>query len=85
MSILVSPVFSALGAGGMHHIAFRQGVDKRAIAKGGSTIRQELKRLEPVVRAGGFIPGCDHGVPPDVSWPNFIIYTRELAQLLGWL
>jgi hypothetical protein len=31
------------------------------------------------------LPTCDHGVPPDVSWPNFIEYTRRLAQLTGWL
>ena len=66
-------------------IAFRQGVDKRAIAKGGKTIRDELKRLEPVVRAGGFMPGCDHGVPPDISWPAFMDYARLLAEMTGWV
>jgi hypothetical protein len=24
-------------------------------------------------------------VPPDISWPNFIDYTRLLAELTGWL
>ena len=66
-------------------IAYRSGVDKRAIAKGGQVIRDELKRIEPVVKGGGFIPGCDHGVPSDISWPNFVEYTRLLAQLTGWL
>jgi len=66
-------------------MAFRGGVDKRAIAKGGRAIRDELKRIEPVVRGGGFIPGCDHGVPADVSWPNFLDYSRLLAQMTGWL
>ena len=66
-------------------IAYRQGVDKRAIAKGGDVIRAELKRIEPVVRDGGFIPGCDHGVPFDISWPNFVDYCRLLARLTGWL
>lgn len=49
-------------------MAYQGGVDKRAIAKGGSAIRAELERLTPVIRGGGYIPGCDHGVPPDVSW-----------------
>lgn len=66
-------------------IAFRQGVDKRCIAKGGKVIEDELARIEPVVKDGGFIPGCDHGVPPDISWPNFIHYTRCLAEMTGWL
>ena len=66
-------------------IAYRQGVDKRAMAKGGQVIRDELKRVEPVVKDGGFIPGCDHGVPSDISWPNFVDYSRLLAQMTGWL
>ena len=66
-------------------IAFRQGVDKRAIAKGGDVLRAEVDRLAPVVRDGGYIPGCDHGVPPDISWPNFVEFSRMLARMTGWL
>ncbi len=66
-------------------MAWRQGVDKRCMAKGGTTIEAELARLEPVARAGGYIPGCDHGVPPDISWPHFIHYSRRLAEMTGWL
>jgi uroporphyrinogen decarboxylase len=66
-------------------IAYRQGVDKRCIAKGGVVIENELRRIEPVVRDGGFIPGCDHGVPHDISWPNYLHYARLLAQMTGWL
>ena len=67
------------------HMAYRGGVDKRAIAKGGAVIEDEMKRLEPVVRDGGYIPGCDHGVPADVSWPDFVYYTKLLARATGWL
>ncbi len=66
-------------------IAFRGGVDKRAMAAGGQAIRDELERIAPVVRHGGYIPGCDHGVPSDVSWPNFLDYSRLLARMTGWL
>jgi uroporphyrinogen decarboxylase len=66
-------------------MAYRGGVDKRAMARGGEVIRAELRRLEPVVRDGGYIPGCDHGVPSDVSWPHFVDYCRLLAQITGWL
>ena len=65
-------------------MAYRQGIDKRAIAKGGPTMRDELKRIEPVVKGGGYIPGCDHGVPPDISWQNFVDYSRLLATMTGW-
>lgn len=66
-------------------IAYRQGVDKRCIAKGGKAIEDELTRLAPVIKSGGFIPGCDHGVPFDISWENFVYYSRLLAELTGWL
>jgi len=66
-------------------IAFRQGIDKRAIAAGGHVMRDELKRIEPVLASGGYIPGCDHGVPSDISWPNFVDYSRRLAEMTGWL
>ncbi len=67
-------------------MAYRGGIDKRAIAAGGETMRAEVMRVvPPLLKEGGFIPGCDHGVPPDISWPNFVEYTRLLAQLTGWL
>ncbi len=66
-------------------MAYRGGVDKRALAAGGEILREEMDRIEPVVGDGGFIPGCDHGVPADVSWGNFIEYSRRLAQMTGWL
>lgn len=66
-------------------MAYCCGVDKRAMARGGRTLKQEIERLEPVVRAGGYIPGCDHGIPADVSWPNMIEYGRLLASITGWL
>ncbi|MCX7804405.1 MAG: hypothetical protein N3A38_04355 [Planctomycetota bacterium] len=66
-------------------MAFWGGVDKRLIAAGGAALKREITRLEPVVRDGGYIPGCDHGVPPDISWKNFVEYSRLLAEVCGWL
>jgi uroporphyrinogen decarboxylase len=68
-----------------HSFAFGGGIDKRALAAGGAVMRAELDRVAPLIAEGGYLPTCDHGVPPDVSWPNFIEYTRYLAQLTGWL
>lgn len=68
------------------NMAYRGGIDKRAIAKGGKIIEEELLRVvPPLLKDGGYIPSCDHGVPPDISWPNFIEYSRLLAKLCGWL
>lgn len=66
-------------------MAFTGGIDKRAIAAGGETMRSEVLRVCALLETGGYIPGCDHGVPSDISWPNFVEYTRLLAQLTGWL
>jgi uroporphyrinogen decarboxylase len=66
-------------------LAFRGGIDKRAMAAGGKVLQDELARVKPVIDDGGYIPGCDHGVPPDVSWPNFQDYCTRLAEMTGWL
>ena len=67
-------------------MAYHGGINKRAIAKGGKTMEKEVLRVvPPLLKEGGYIPGCDHGVPSDISWPNYIEYSRLLAKLTGWL
>ncbi len=66
-------------------MAFFGGIDKRAMAKGGATLEAEIERVRPVIEDGGYIPSCDHGVPADVSWSNYVRCTRLLAQATGWL
>ncbi len=66
-------------------MAYIGGVDKRAMAKGGTVIEAEIERLRPVIEDGGYIPGCDHGVPSDVSWPDYVRYVGLLARATGWL
>jgi hypothetical protein len=68
------------------NMAYTGGIDKRAMAKGGQALHDEIMRVvPPLLKEGGFIPSCDHGVPPDISWQNYIEHTRLLAQLTGWL
>ena len=66
-------------------LAYRGGIDKRAIAKGGEAIEREIERVSPIIRDGGYIPGCDHGVPADVAWPDYVRYVKLLAEETGWL
>ena len=62
------------------------GIDKRCIAKGGRRHRgRSCAAWRRVVRDGGYIPGCDHGVPHDISWPDFHPLHQLLAKLTGWL
>jgi len=67
------------------NMAYIGGLDKRALARGGRDLKSEVLRVvPPLLEQGGFIPGCDHGVPPDISWPNFVAYTRLITELTGW-
>jgi uroporphyrinogen decarboxylase len=85
MEVAAHTDLPALRAKFGRRMAYRGGVDKRCMAKGGQSIRDELARLEPVVRDGGYIPACDHGVPADVSWPDYVEYARLLARMTGWI
>jgi len=65
-------------------ILLRGGVAKYQIALGKKEILAELKRVEPVVEEGGFIPHGDHRIPEDVSYDNYRYYVREKLKMLGW-
>lgn len=47
------------------------GVDKRKLASSKEDIKQEIGRVTPAIKGGGYFPGVDHAVPPDVSLENF--------------
>jgi uroporphyrinogen-III decarboxylase len=56
------------------------GMDKRELAKDKQAIEKEVKRVvPPMLAAGGYIPGIDHLVPPDVSYENWLFY-RDLVR-----
>lgn len=60
--------------------------DKTVMHKGEAAIRREFERLMPVARRGGFIPGCDHQTPPEVSLQDYRLYLklyREYAAQLN--
>ena len=58
------------------------GVDKHAIAAGPQAIDRELERVRPLIEDGGYIPGPDHGLPPDVSFANYCYYMEKLREIL---
>ncbi|MFN4226977.1 MAG: hypothetical protein ACK4F0_02400 [Candidatus Ratteibacteria bacterium] len=68
------------------NMAYVGGIDKRKIAKGGDILKKEMDRIIPFLfKDGGYIPSCDHGVPPDISLGNFIEYCKYLAKYTGWI
>jgi uroporphyrinogen-III decarboxylase len=47
------------------------GIDKMALIKGRGAIDTAIERLPGILEKGGFIPGVDHMVPPNVSYDNY--------------
>jgi len=65
-------------------LLIRCGFNKFALHQGREGVLCELKRLEPAVLAGGFIPGVDHRCPGEVPWDTYCYYIWEKCHLLGW-
>ena len=59
------------------------GMDKRAIASGREGIEAELRRIEPVLKQGAFIPMIDHFVPPDVAYDTYRYYVERRRDMLA--
>jgi uroporphyrinogen decarboxylase len=57
------------------------GFDKRILARSKAGITEEVERLAPTVEEGGFIPFCDHLVPPDVPLSNYVHYVNEAKRV----
>jgi uroporphyrinogen decarboxylase len=59
------------------------GYDKRILARSQAEIAAEIRRLAPLVDEGGFIPFCDHRVPPDVPLENYLHYVETARRVWG--
>jgi uroporphyrinogen decarboxylase len=59
------------------------GFDKHILARSRRSITEEVERLAPLVEEGGFIPFCDHLVPPDVPLSHYIHYLNEAKRVWG--
>ena len=54
------------------------GIDKRAMAAGPTAINAELAHVAPLLKEGGYIPWCDHHVPPDVPLKHYLHYVQQM-------
>jgi uroporphyrinogen decarboxylase len=57
------------------------GIDKRAMAQGKEAIDKELEQLPYLFASGGYIPWCDHLVPPDVPFWNYVYYLNRMKEI----
>jgi len=62
---------------------FIGGFDKNILMTSKEAIKTEVLRLAPLVEQGGFIPHCDHLVPPDVPYQNYLFYLQTARQVWG--
>ena len=65
-------------------LALFGGIDKRVLAESREAIDREVERILPAMRErGGYIPTCDHGVPEEVPYENYLHYRARCVELGG--
>jgi uroporphyrinogen-III decarboxylase len=65
-------------------LVMKGGIDKRILAQGRAAIDRHLEYILPAMRArGGYIPTCDHGVPAEVPYQDYLYYRQRCVELGG--
>lgn len=59
------------------------GFDKNVLTKGRKEIDDELMIIKEMIKMGGYIPYCDHLVPPNVSWENYKYFRDRLIEIIN--
>ena len=62
-------------------IVIHGGIDKRLFAAPREELDAFLDRLLPAMKArGGYIPTCDHGVPEEAVFENYVHYRKRVFE-----
>ena len=62
-------------------LLIRGGIDKRILAAGKEAIDREIDRIMPAMkRRGGYIPTCDHGVPEEVDFLDYMHFRKRMVE-----
>ncbi|MGD1002689.1 MAG: uroporphyrinogen decarboxylase family protein [Candidatus Brocadiia bacterium] len=62
-------------------LALLGGVDKRELARGKKAIDRLVERIFPAMRRrGGYLPTCDHGVPEEVRYEDYLHYRKRCME-----
>jgi len=65
-------------------LVIRGGIDKRLLARSKAAIDKHLEYILPTMRKrGGYIPTCDHGVPAEVPYENYLHYRKRCLEMGG--
>ena len=80
-------------AAGMDVVALRKqygrnliiggGMDKRILASTKAAVRDMVEEKVPLLREGGYVPGCDHAMPQDIPWENYLYYRQLVMSMCG--
>lgn len=63
-------------------LVMRGGIDKRVLAKGRKAIDDMVEYILPAMKKrGGYIPCCDHGVPAEVPYEDYLYYRQRCVEL----
>lgn len=63
-------------------LAIFGGIDKRVLSQGREAIDAMLERIIPPMRErGGYIPTCDHGVPAEVPYEDYLYYRARVVEM----
>jgi hypothetical protein len=58
------------------------GLDKQAMACGRQAMERELDKARHYIRLGRFIPGPDHFVLSNVTWPDYRYFMQRLREVV---
>ncbi len=61
------------------------GIPKLEIGNGPKKIDQTLEPVKEVLKTGGYIPFCDHLIPPEINFQDFVYYRQQLNQIIDSL
>ncbi|WP_294505080.1 uroporphyrinogen decarboxylase family protein [uncultured Victivallis sp.] len=62
-------------------IVLTGGFDKRILAAGRAAIDREVDRIFPIMfKRGGYWPTCDHGVPAEVNWRDYLHFRKRCLE-----
>jgi hypothetical protein len=70
----------SIGAG-YPGLLMRGGFDKRVLSQGKDRIDKLIGHIMPIMqKRGGYIPMCDHGVPEEVSFENYMHFRKRMLE-----
>ena len=64
-----------------HNLVIGGGMDKRILASTKAAIRDMVEEKIPLLREGGYVPGCDHAMPQDIPWENYLYYRQLIMSV----